>query len=134
LFLREIEDCIAARKDFAFETTLAGRAYLKLIKQLQADDWRVELIYLALPSVEMSRLRVAERVAHGGHNIPEDDIFCRFPRSLYNLLHVFSPKVDQVQCYINSGLTPELVFQQAGESRIIFHTEFFSLLQQEAQL
>ncbi len=27
-------------------------------------DWRVELIYLALPRVEMSKLRVAERVAH----------------------------------------------------------------------
>jgi predicted ABC-type ATPase len=33
LFLREIEDCIAARQDFAFETTLAGRSYLKLIER-----------------------------------------------------------------------------------------------------
>jgi len=33
LFLREIEDCIAVRQDFAFETTLAGRSYLKLIER-----------------------------------------------------------------------------------------------------
>lgn len=66
LFLHEIEDCILARQDFAFETTLAGRSYLKLLQRLQAQGWRVELIYLALPSAEMSRLRVAERVAHGG--------------------------------------------------------------------
>lgn len=66
LFLREIEERIAASEDFAFETTLAGRTYLRLIERLRADGWRVEMIYLALPSVEMSKLRVAERVAHGG--------------------------------------------------------------------
>ena len=63
LFLSEIEGCIAQREDFAFETTLAGRSYLKLVRRLQAEGWRVELMYLALPSMEMSKLRVAERVA-----------------------------------------------------------------------
>lgn len=69
LFLAQIEQCIAAQADFAFETTLAGRSYIKLIKRLQAEGWRVELIYLALANAEMSRLRVAERVLHGGHQI-----------------------------------------------------------------
>ena len=35
-----------------------------------ASGWRVELIYLALPNPEMAKLRVAERVSHGGHDIP----------------------------------------------------------------
>lgn len=133
LFLHEIKDCIAARQDFAFETTLAGRSYIKLIERLQATGWRVELIYLALPSTEMSRLRVAERVAHGGHNIPEADLIRRFPRSLHNLLNVFAPKVNQAQCYMNNDASPELVFQQEGTIRTIFHPDFFVLLQQKAQ-
>jgi len=133
LFLHEIEDCIAARQDFAFETTLAGRGYLKLIDRLQATDWRVELIYLALPSAEMSRLRVAERVAHGGHNIPDADVARRFPRSLYNLLNIFAPKTDQTLCFMNSGALPELIFQQTGATREILHPDFFARLQQEAQ-
>jgi len=45
--------------------------YLRLIARLKSTGWRVELIYLALPNVEMSSLRVAERVAHGNHNIPQ---------------------------------------------------------------
>ncbi len=53
LFLHEIEDCINTRQDFAFETTLAGRSYITLIERLQTTGWRVELIYLALPSAEM---------------------------------------------------------------------------------
>lgn len=94
LFLAEIEACIQQREDFAFETTLAGRSYLKLVRRLRAGGWRVELIYLALPSVEMSLLRVAERVAHGGHHIPTADIERRFSRSLSNLFERFSLTVD----------------------------------------
>ena len=60
LFLAEVEACIQRREDFAFETTLAGRSYLKLVQSLRAGGWQVELIYLALPSMEMSRLRVAQ--------------------------------------------------------------------------
>lgn len=41
---------------------LAGRGYLRLIRRLQSAGWQVELIYLALPSAEMAKLRVAERV------------------------------------------------------------------------
>lgn len=134
LFLREITDCIAIRQDFAFETTLAGRSYLKLIAQLQRDGWRVELIYLALPSVEMSRLRVAERVAHGGHNIPAYDIVRRFPRSIYNLFRVFAPLVNQTRCFMNSGELAELVFQQNGDQLEVFNSDLFKLLQQEAKL
>ena len=133
LFMRELEDCIVARQDFAFETTLAGRSYFKLVERLQATGWRVELIYLALPSAEMSRLRVAERVAHGGHNIPKADLIRRFPRSLHNLLNIFAPKVDRVRCFMNSGERPELVFQQVGVVRTILHPDFFLLLQLEAQ-
>ena len=80
-----------------------------------------------------ARLRVAERVAHGGHNIPEAELIRRFPRNLHNLLHVFSSKVNQIECYMNSDTAPELVFQQEGTARTIFHPEFFALLQQEAQ-
>ena len=79
IFLREIEDAIEDGEDFAFETTLSGRGYLSLVKRLLSNSWRVELVHLALPLVEMSRLRVAERVSHGGHDIPLKDIQRRFP-------------------------------------------------------
>ncbi|MGB3312309.1 MAG: zeta toxin family protein [Nodosilinea sp.] len=133
LFLSEIENRIQARQDFAFETTLAGRSYLRLIRRLRSDGWRVELIYLALPSVEMSRLRVAERVAHGGHNIPLEDIERRFPRSLQNLLNEFSYAVDRTQCFMNEDDSPQLIFEQQGETREILNPELFEQLSQEAE-
>lgn len=132
LFLQEIQHCIAQKNDFAFETTLAGRSYLKLIRQLQDEGWRVELIYLALPNREISKLRVAERVAHGGHHIPESDVERRFPRSLHNLLNDFSELVDQCQCYFNADDAPKLIFEQQGVSRTIHDSQLFNLLLQEA--
>jgi predicted ABC-type ATPase len=112
LFLGEIAARIQARQDFAFETTLSGRSYLKLIHRLKAENWHVELIYLALPTAEISQLRVVERVRHGGHNIPAADIARRFPRSLRNLLNEFSYAVDSVECYMNEGRSPILIFEQ----------------------
>lgn len=134
LFLGEIEACITQREDFAFETTLAGRSYLKLVRRLKAEGWRVELIYLALPSMEMSKLRVAERVAHGGHNISATDIERRFARSLGNLLNAFSTEVDACRCFMNSDATPELVFEQQGEVRNVVHTQYYQHLLKEAAL
>lgn len=132
LFLGEMETCIAEREDFAFETTLAGRSYLKLVRRLQTAGWRVELIYLALPSMEMSKLRVAERVAHGGHNIPVADIERRFARSLGNLLNSFSTQVDACRCFMNSDASPELVFEQQGEVRNVVHMPYYQHLLKEA--
>jgi predicted ABC-type ATPase len=132
LFLQQIEQHFAEGRDFAFETTLSGRGYLRLVRRLESAGWRVELIYLALPNVEMSRLRVAERVAHGGHSIADADIVRRFPRSLRNLLDVYSSAVDHTRCLLNSGPFPEIVFVQDGDKRTIFSQTVYDQLVKEA--
>jgi len=129
LFLSEIARHVQARRDFGFETTLAGRGYLRLIRRLRASGWRVELIYLALPDPEMAKLRVAERVSHGGHDIPVPDIERRFLRSLENLFGAYAGQVDETVCFLNSRETPELVFTQQGEEREVMQPATLQLLQ-----
>jgi predicted ABC-type ATPase len=132
LFLKEIEARIAAREDFAFETTLAGRGYLRLIERLQAEGWTVELHYLALPEVGLSKARVAERVAHGGHNIPEADIDRRFPRSLHNLLHSYRMTVDTCICRMSGASHISLIFEQSGANITIFDQAAYEYLERQA--
>ena len=134
LFLKEMRRFIAQRESFGFETTLSGRSYLKLIRELLASGWQVELIYLALPDVEMSVQRVAERVAHGGHSVAEDVIRRRFPRSLSNLLYSFSEKVSSVHCFMNSSDAPEIIFMQEEKQRKIVNQAAFDLLVKKAKL
>ncbi len=133
IFLCEIETRIHRRENFAFETTLAGRGYLKLIDRLHNENWQVKLLYLALPSVKMSINRVAERVAHGGHNIPIEAINRRFPRSLFNLFYDYRHRVDTCFCFLNSEETPKLVFEQQGQECNIINSDFYEMLIKEAK-
>jgi predicted ABC-type ATPase len=134
LLLHEIEERIFKGEDFAFETTLAGRVYLRLMRRLQGLGWQVELIYLALPSVEMSKLRVAERVAHGGHNIPPKDIERRFARSLQNLLNTYCTAANRTRCFMNTGGEPTPVFEQQGNLLSIFNQDLYQHLVKMADL
>lgn len=133
LMLSEIEGHIRATQSFAFETTLSGRGYLKLINRLRAARWRVELVYLALPSVELSILRVAERVAHGGHNVPLLALQRRFPRSIRLLLESYAPAVDHALCNMNAGSQPLPVFSQTGAQRTIIDPLLYNQLLKNAQ-
>ena len=132
IFLHEMESCIQKPCDFAFETTLAGQAYLKRVAHLRDAGWQVELIYLALPSVEMSKARVSERVKHGGHSIPLMDIERRFSRSLRNLFAHFSYAVNHCACFMNMHETPSLVFEQQGTQRIVTDERIYQHLIKQA--
>lgn len=128
IFLREIERHIEARRDFGFETTLAGRGYLRLIQRLKAADWRVELIYLALPGPAIAKARVAERVVHGGHDIPVPNIERRFSRSLRNLFEHYVAAVDRTVCFLNSEEWPAPIFVQQGNRRDVKREDVFNAL------
>jgi len=72
-------------QSFAAETTLAGKTYLRMMAEAKQKGWLINLIYVGVASVETSIDRVAQRVAQGGHNVPEEDIRRRYTRSLANL-------------------------------------------------
>ena len=97
--------------DFAFETTLAGKAYLQRIHPWQADNYRIKLIFLKLYHEEAAIRRVAERVAQGGHAIPPEVIRRRFASGLRNFTTLYQPIVDAWQLIDNGGTTPQLIAQ-----------------------
>lgn len=132
LFLTEMEARIAAREDFAFETTLSGKTYLRLIERLKADGWAVELYYFALPTVEVSKQRVAERVAHGGHFIPTVDIERRFPRSLHNLMFAYRQAVSECRVYLNTSDMPKRIFEQSADRVTVFSNDLYEQLMEQA--
>jgi predicted ABC-type ATPase len=132
LFLNEVERYVRAGADFGFETTLAGRAYLRLIQRLRAAGWRVELIYLMLPDPEMAKQRVAERVAHGGHDIPQMDIERRFHRSLANLFEHYLPAVDRTVCFSNESEEQEIIFVRQGDNLEVFRKDLFDAMNEMA--
>lgn len=58
LLLTRIKELVAAKQNFAFETTLSGRTYVRLLKQMQGQDYTIILLFLWLPNVDMAISRV----------------------------------------------------------------------------
>src|SRR3954451_14935609 len=46
LLLTRIKELSEARRDFAFETTLAGRSYVKSLKDMKTTGYRLVLFFL----------------------------------------------------------------------------------------
>lgn len=109
LMLEEIDRLVAEGRSFAFETTLAGRGYLRRIDQWRRDGYLVTLLFLSLPSSELAIERVGQRAAQGGHDIPEEVIRRRFDAGLENLRSVYGVRVDDWVLFDNSGLIPVVI-------------------------
>ena len=108
LMLEEINAHARAGRSFAFETTLAGRGYVKKIKQWRADGYKVKLMFLSLATPEEAIARVAKRVRLGGHGVPENVIRRRFHAGLQNFHETYRQCVDHWQKFNNSGDSPVL--------------------------
>lgn len=109
LMLQEIAACAARRESFAFETTLAGMAYLRHIEDWRRAGYHVSLFFLSLPTVELALARVAERVRQGGHDIPEHVLRRRFAAGRRNFEKHYRAAVDVWALYDNSGDEPNLL-------------------------
>ena len=108
LMLEEVNAHARAGRSFAFETTLAGRGYVKKIKQWRTDGYKVKLIFLSLATPEEAIARVAKRAHLGGHGVPESVIRRRFHAGLQNFHETYRHCVDHWQKFNNSGDSPVL--------------------------
>ena len=120
---------MSLRKSFAFETTLAGKTYLHLIRQLVADGWQVNLYYLWLEDVEVCINRVKTRVASGGHDVPRTTISRRYQRSVTNFINHYAPLCSSVVCMANYEQASEEIFRRNGKNTIISNHDLYQLMQ-----
>ena len=111
IMLQEIKPHSRAGDNFAFETTLSGLMYARLIPQWRRQRYRVKLLYLSLATPELAVARVAARVAQGGHNVREHVIRRRYVAGWRNFQQRFKLLVDAWAHYDNSGEHPVLIEQ-----------------------
>ena len=119
LMLAEIDRLAGEGRSFAFETTLAGRGYLRRIDEWRRRGYWVMLVFLSLPSPEDAVARVRRRVQQGGHHIPEDVIRRRFDAGLENFRRLYAARVDQWILYDNQARIPVVVERSGGRDRSV---------------
>ncbi len=111
IFLAELDRLAVARANFAFETTLSGLGHRARLREWQTAGYRIEIVFLWLPSPEIALRRVAMRVREGGHGVPPADVRRRFVRGWRNFRSVYSTLADDWALYDNSGARPILMEQ-----------------------
>jgi predicted ABC-type ATPase len=119
LLLARIKELSAAGRDFGFETTLAGRNYVRILNDLKTSGYVLHLFFLWLPSADVAVARVANRVHQGGHGVPEETIRRRYDNGLRNLFRSYRRLMDVFWLFDASHFPPAMVAREGGgESQI----------------
>ena len=128
MVLERIRESMRSRTDFAFETTLSGRAYATLIKELRHDGYRVHMFYLWIPDPELALVRIRDRVTKGGHDVPARDVQRRFTRTIANLFTLYRPLLDTLHFFDNSRTQLHLIFKDEDGKTTVFDAPAYEAL------
>jgi predicted ABC-type ATPase len=95
---------LAGRSSFCTETVFSDPqgAKLDFLRQARSSGYAVFLVFIGLSGPELSIARVMQRVEDGGHDVPDDKLLGRFPRTLANLRKAI-PIVDEAFLFDNSS-------------------------------
>jgi len=132
LVLQQINEYSNRGIDFAFETTLSGKSYASLLGELKSKGYFLHLFFLWIPSPELAIVRIRDRVAEGGHNIPDEDARRRFYRSINNFFSLYEPLFDSWMLFDNSKPKPILIAKRRNSHTEIVNPELFGLVQRTA--
>jgi len=91
---------IQARRSFATETVFSHESKLSLLHQAGEAGYLVSLHIILIPE-DLAVARVINRVANGGHHVPEDKVRSRYGR-LWGHLGEAVRLVDDARVYDNT--------------------------------
>ena len=133
---RQLRALSAAGESFAFESTLASRAFARFIADNKALGYRFLLYYVWVPTADHAVRRVSKRVLSGGHNVPEADIRRRHARSARNLFELYQPLADGWIVFENPDGRPHQMVAAGSGLRVhwIGNEEFWNSLRSAGQV
>jgi predicted ABC-type ATPase len=75
---------LSQRRSFVAETVFSHDSKLRLMTEAIAGGFIVRLTYISVASASLCALRVRQRVAEGGHDVPLEKLKARYVRSVEN--------------------------------------------------
>ena len=128
VLLHDIKSRMDKGESFGFESTLSGRSYIPLLKHATTSGYSIVIYFLFLTSTQMSRMRIKQRVNHGGHDIPAGALLRRRSRCFENFWLLYRPLASDWYIFDNSGTAPKLIISKTDfETRDTTAQENFGL-------
>ncbi len=100
--LRQRSQLLAARLDFAIETTLSGHGELRLLQQARSAGYEIGLVYIATEDLRTNLIRIERRREEQNRHVPAVAVRRRFKRSLAQLSEAVAQS-DLAYIYDNTG-------------------------------
>ncbi len=130
IMLDRLDDLAQQRQDFAFETTLSARTFIRFLRRLQQEGYRVQIFYVWLRNPQLAVQRVAARVRRGGHHVPAEVVERRYWRGLRNFLRAYRPLADSwVLCDNSSGDLLVVARGERGQAPEVFDQAIYDEIQ-----
>lgn len=133
LVLEGIHGFARKEADFGFETTLSGKAYVNLFKELKTRGYKLHLFFLWVPGPGLAVARIKDRVAEGGHDVPARDVRRRFSRSIVNFFTLYEPLLDSWMFFNNAGSVPILIAKRKNGQAEVIDRELFQGIQRNVR-
>lgn len=96
---------------FCYETVFSHASKIDFLGQAKARGYEIILVFIHLNNTELNQARISQRVSEGGHNVPDDKVISRIPRTLDNIRAAID-LCDQVWLLDNSSI--DHPFQQVA--------------------
>ncbi len=128
VMLAEVERSISAGERFAFESTLSGKVYARLLQRAREAGYRIHLFYLWLPAAELALARIQDRVEDGGHDVAAADVRRRYHRTLWNFFNIYRDLSDTVLFFDNADDAPVLIFKDADGETVVHKQRLYDRL------
>lgn len=97
--------CLQRRISFSFETVMSHPSKVEILRGARKLGYQTALYFVATENPSLNVARVAQRVALGGHDVPEDKIRERYTRTL-KLLWPAMLEADRFVLFDNSAGLP----------------------------
>lgn len=115
-FVRRLSAAIEAGESRVVESTLSGQGLERHIQAARAQGYEVIMVFVTLDSPELCMARIRERVAQGGHFVPDDDVRRRFGRARRLFWTHYRLQADNWQLFSNTGEGFDLLAAGSGET------------------
>lgn len=116
-------ELLALGATFTFETVMSSESKLDILNAATLKGYRTYLYFIATEDPSINISRVKNRVALGGHDVPQDKIITRYERSLKLLLPAMK-LVNRAYIFDNSGQALVWIAEGTNGSELEIRSEY----------
>lgn len=116
-------DAISNGNDLTFETVLSSEYKMAILRKAKEEGYFIKCVFVLTIDPQLNVLRIATRVAKGGHDVEEGKVISRYQKSLNNVKELMN-LCDILHIYDNTDKMTRIV-RKHKKDITIFPNEYW---------